>query len=140
MTTGTGSAAETASSQLVEGDLGRVELTSLPLPPHVRVESATYTFSGSVFLLYRTDDDPAAQDWFHVGIAADDGSGFRELYAGPIPQKPSANGIRHMPFTDNRRVLLGDYVLEATPDLDTATSAVLVDVDYPWGLVADPLT
>lgn len=135
----TDTTAET-DTETVEGDLGRVELATLPLPAHVRPESATYTFSGSVFVLYRTDEDPVGQDWFHAAIVADDGSGFREIFAGPVPRKPSANGIRHMPFTDNRRVLLGDHVLEATPDLDSATSARLVDVEYPWGLDADPLT
>src|SRR5699024_11373960 len=48
-------------------------------------------------------------------------------------------GIRHMMFRDSRRVLLGDYVLECSPDLDSCTSAVLVDVDYPWQLEDNPL-
>jgi hypothetical protein len=45
-----------------------------------------------------------------------------------------------MPFADGRRVLLGDHVLEAAPDLDSATATELVDVAYPWGLDSDPLT
>lgn len=131
---------EIDAPQMVEGDLGRVAIHTVPLPSHIRPESATYTFSGSVFVFYREDDDPVGQDWYHAAIVADDGSGFREIFSGPIPQKPSANGIRHMPFADNRRVLLGDHVLEATPDLDTATSVRLVDVEFPWGLDSDPLT
>src|SRR6185437_13374794 len=67
-------------------------------------------------------------------------SGFTEIFSGPIRRLPTANGIRHMPFADNRRMLLGDYVLECTGSFDTATEAELVPVEYPWNLTSDPLT
>lgn len=121
-----------------DSPFGRIELTSVPLPDGVQLWSATYTPSGRVFVLYRRSGD--ADDGFRVAIVGDDGTGFREIFAGPIPQSPTANGIRHMPFSDNRRVLLGDYVLEATPDLDAATSVDLLPVEYPWELTSDPLT
>ena len=129
----------TQQPELRDGSLGRIRLSTIPLPDGVLAPTATYTPSGAVFVLYRTADAPET-DWFHAAIVAGDGTGFREIFSGRIPESPTANGIRHMPFSDNRRMLLGDYVLEATPDLDTATSVELVGVEYPWGLTSDPLT
>jgi hypothetical protein len=124
--------------KLTTREFGVIEVFDVPVPPHVRVFSATYTVSAKVFLLYRTDADPADKDFYRAAIAEDDGTGFREIFAGRIPQSATANGIRHMPFADNRRMLLGDYVLEADPDLDSCTTAELAHVEYPWGLAADP--
>src|SRR5699024_4461340 len=123
---------------MIESELGRIEISDIPLPAEVRDATATYTSSGTVFLLYRTETDPE-EDWYHAAVVNDDGSSFRRIFSGTIPQQATANGIRHMVFRDNRRVLLGDYVLECSPDLDSCTSAALVDVDYPWGLEDNPL-
>ncbi|WP_374975664.1 hypothetical protein ACEYYH_17960 [Microbacterium trichothecenolyticum] len=123
--------------KLATDEFGAIEVFTVPVPEHVRVLSATYTFSGRVFLLHRNVEDPVDDHWYRVAIVDDDGTGFREIFAGRIPQSPTANGIRHMPFADNRRVLLGDYVLEAVPDLDSCVSAELIGVEYPWGLAAD---
>lgn len=136
----TRTSAETTKTDVRESSLGRIEIGTLPLPDSVRAPSATYLPSGKVFVLYRTEADPDDADWYRAAIVDDDGTGFREIFSGSIPQKATANGIRHMPFADNRRILLGDYVLEASPDLDTATSVDLVAVDYPWGLTGDELT
>ncbi|SEB08533.1 hypothetical protein [Leifsonia sp. 21MFCrub1.1] len=140
MTTTASSAPDPLARERVDGSLGRIQISNVPLPDHVRSPSATYLPSGKVFVLYRTDEHDAAEDWYHAAVVEDDGSGFTDVFSGRIPQKPTANGVRHMPFADNRRVLLGDYVLETSPDLDTATAATLVDVEYPWGLASDPLT
>ncbi|WP_415853293.1 hypothetical protein [Sinomonas sp. G460-2] len=121
-------------------DFGRIEVTDVPLPDHLRDVTATYTFSGKVFVLYRTDEHPRSEDWYHAAVLNDDGTDFTNIFSGPIPEHPKANGIRHMPFADNRRVLLGDYVLECSPDIDTCTRAELVAVEYPWGLEQDPMT
>ncbi|MGN6426457.1 MAG: gluconokinase [Leifsonia sp.] len=124
--------------ELVDPSLGRIRITTVPLPGHVRVPSAAYLPSGRMFVLFRTEGDPA--DWWRAAVVDDDGSGFREVFAGPIPQKPTANGIRHLPFSDGRRILLGDHVLEAAPDFDRARAAELIPVEYPWALTEDPLT
>ncbi|MFP3466493.1 hypothetical protein [Leifsonia sp. SIMBA_070] len=121
-----------------DSPFGRVELTTVPLPDGARASSATYLPSGEVFVLFHCADDP--EGWFRIAVVGDDGARFREIFSGSIPQSPTANGIRHMPFSDSRRVLLGDYVLEATPDLRTATTVELVPVEYPWRLTSDPLT
>jgi hypothetical protein len=128
----------TAESETIGGSLGRIDITTVPLPAAVRSPSATYTAGGKVFVLHRDEGDP--HDWYRAAIVEDDGTGFTEIFSGPIPLLPTANGIRHMPFSDDRRMLLGDYVLECSEPFGTATSAELLPVRYPWDLTADPLT
>lgn len=126
--------------KLTTDEFGDIELATVPVPDGVRVLSATYTTSGRVFVFYRTDDDPHVDDWYNAAVVDDDGQSFTNLFSGSIPQRPTANGIRHMPFADNSRVLLGDYVLECSPSIDACERAALVEVEYPWGLADDPLT
>ncbi len=121
--------------------LGRVEVTTLPLPAFAREVRATYTYSGKVLVQYRRDDDPAVhKDYFHFAVVNDDGSDFRDIFSGAIPQEKKANGIRHMMFADNKRILLGDYVLECEPDIDHCRQSRLVPVQYPWRAKLDPRT
>ncbi|MGO4595087.1 hypothetical protein AB4Z18_14825 [Leifsonia sp. 2TAF2] len=138
MTEGALAAIDERDTETRDSAFGRIELSTVPLPDGVQLSSATYLPSGDVFVLFRRPGDH--DDWFRVGIVHDDGTEFREIFSGAIPQSPTANGIRHMPFSDGRRVLLGDYVLEATPDLGTATTVELLRVEYPWELTSDPLT
>ncbi|WP_415854475.1 hypothetical protein [Sinomonas sp. G460-2] len=126
--------------KITSDDFGRIDVSDVPLPDNLCDASATYTYSGKVFVLYRSDQDPYGEDWYHAAVVDDDGTDFTNIFSGQIPQHAKANGIRHMPFADNRRLLLGDYVLECSPDIDTCTNAELVAVEYPWGLEEDPLT
>jgi len=123
---------------------GRVEVSTIPMPDLVRELTATYTFSGTVLVSFKKDDDPASKpdekDFWNIAVVNDDGSDFRVIFSGPIPQHPKANGIRFMVYPDNRRVLLGDYVLECDPDIDTCQHAKLVPVKYPWQYEQDPRT
>jgi hypothetical protein len=130
----------TTDREAMSESLGRIDVRTVPLPANVLSPSATYTVSGKVFVLYRAAGDPIDRDWYRAAIVEDDGSGFTEIFSGPILQQRTANGIRHMPFSDDRRMLLGDYVLECAEPLGTATSAELVPVRYPWDLTSDPLT
>jgi hypothetical protein len=130
----------TKGTRLTTEEFGRIEVDTVPLPEDALDTYATYTPSGRIFLLYRRVHDPAEAQIFHAATIEDDGSGYRHVFSGPIAQHPRANGIRAMMFPDNRRVLLGDYVLECEPGLDTATSARLVDVHYPWRQEEDPGT
>lgn len=118
--------------------LGKVEVSTVQLPEFAKSPSATYTFSGSVLVFYQQDDDPLDKDYYHIAVANDESCEFREIFSGVISQRKKANGIRHMPFADNKRVLLGDYVLECDPDIDNCQQAVLVPVKYPWLLPLDP--
>lgn len=123
-----------------ESGLGRLEVSTIPLPEYVKAVSATYTYSGTVLILYKKEDDSQEKDYYNIAVLNDNGSDFRTIFSGLIPQHKKANGIRHMPFTDNKRVLLGDYVLECQPDIDTCNKAELVPVEYPWEIKDDPRT
>lgn len=128
------------SLRLDTEEFGRIQVDTVPLPHDALDTYATYTPSGKIFLLYRRDEDPAELEIFHAAVIDDDGSGYHPVFSGPIPQHPRANGIRAMIFPDNQRVLLGDYVLECEPDIDSAVSTRLVDVRYPWDQERDPRT
>lgn len=121
-------------------EFGRLEVSAIPLPSYAKGFRATYTFSGTILLHYERSDDPDEKDYFHFAVMNDDGSGFRTIFSGVIPEHERANGIRHMVFADNKRILLGDYVLECSPDIDTCEESTLVPVEYPWQLLEDPLT
>ena len=51
-------------------------------------------------------------NFMYFGIMSDDGSNFKELYGGEYIITDKSNGIRVIPFRDNKRVYLGDYVFE----------------------------
>jgi len=118
--------------------IGRVQVSTIPLPEEVKLVSGTYTYSGKVLLTYKREEDANERDYYRIAVLDDDGSNFRDIFTGVIPQKPKANGIRFMPYQDNKRVLLGDYVLECSPDIDNCEEARLIPVIYPSHLVDDP--
>ncbi|MDR0708909.1 MAG: hypothetical protein LBF77_02450 [Spirochaetaceae bacterium] len=121
-----------------QNGLGRIEVKTLLLPDGVQPVSATYTHSGTVLLAYRTGGDPVDADYQNIAVLNDDGAGFRNIFSGVIRQHPKANGIRYMVFADNKRILLGDYILECFPNIDSCEAAKLVPVEYPQELVDDP--
>ena len=111
-------------------EFGRIEVFSVPLPESLGSDvTGTYTCSGRVLVAVREPDK--GKDWYRVFTIEDDETGICELFSGEIPQKPGANGIRWMCYADNRRVLLGDYVLECSPDLDHCENSRLINVVFP---------
>lgn len=119
--------------------LGRIEMATVPFPVETSDLIGTYTFSGRVLAAYRTPEDhKAGRDYYHIVTINDDGTDMREVFTGMIPEHPTANGIRWMCFSDNRRVHLGDYILEATPSLDQPESSSLYPVEYPESLLKYP--
>ena len=42
----------------------------------------------------------------------DDGKNLHNIYNGELPQAKGSNGARIMPYADNKRLLIGDYVIE----------------------------
>lgn len=111
---------------------GRVDVTTLPVPAYVSGRyNGTFTFSGSVLVTYQEAGDAGKQDFYRLAVVQAEGSGFRPIFSGEIPQKPGANGIRFMCFQDNKRILLGDYVLECMPNIDGCTQAELIPLVYP---------
>ena len=115
--------------------LGNMAIFSVPLPEGTRDVNGTYTPSGRVLIADRKSRE---QDDYTVYTLNDDGSVVRKIFDGAIPQQRTANGIRWMCFSDNRRVLLGDYVLECEKNLDTEGQALLIPVVYPEPLMAYP--
>src|SRR6476659_5414647 len=120
--------------------IGSFEVTSVPLPSFAREITATYTCSGKVLVFFKKTDDPNEKDYWNIAVVNDDGSDFKPIFSGVIKEHKKANGLRHMPFQDNKRVLLGDYVLECYPDIDNCERSELVPVKYPWLLHLDPRT
>lgn len=98
-------------------EFGRIEVRDIPLPWESEDISGTYTYSGRVLVSCGTAKEHEGKDWYHVVTLNDDGTDVREVFDGEIPQLPGANGIRWMCFADNKRILLGDYVLECGPDI-----------------------
>ena len=118
--------------------IGSIEVKTVPLPDGFLLNDGTYTASGRVLVNGRYASDPDEKDYYRVFTLNDDGTDICEIYAGVIPQKPNANGIRWMCFTDNRRILLGDYVIECEPDLDHCEKANLVPLVYPEEILKTP--
>ncbi|WP_313440887.1 hypothetical protein [Novosphingobium sp.] len=110
--------------------VGRVEVATLPFAKGEQLASATYTPSGRVLVAYQSSSDGDPRDLVLVTMK-DDGSDLRPLFAGRIPDRPKDNGIRYMVFADDRRVFLGDFVLECEAALETCGSAKLIPVAYP---------
>ena len=122
------------------GGLGRIEVTRIPLPEFVKNAMGTYTYSGKVNVIYVTENDPKVDDYYNIAVLNDDGSDFKVVFSGVIKRVKRSNGIRVMPYQDNKRVLLGDYVLEYSPDIDNCEKTELVPVEYPISIMDDPNT
>lgn len=116
--------------------IGRVQVCTVPMPDHLHVHNATYTYSGKVLVSYTLEHDPA--DYYHIAVVNDDGTGLKEIFAGHIPTLEKSNGIRYMPYQDNQRILLGDYVLECKPNIDECVRTELVPVVYPPIITENP--
>lgn len=118
-------------------EFGRIEVSDIPLPEGFDMDvNGTYTYAGRVLVAVRKREKD--RDWYQVFTMEDDGTKVCELFDGIIREKKGANGIRWMCYADNKRILLGDYVLECTPDLDHCTSSKLVDVVLPEEVAAIP--
>lgn len=124
-------------SETIHDGMGRIEVSSIPLPETVKLHNGTYTYSGKVLIAYRTEKDMHIEDFYNLAVLDDEGTNLQVIFSDVIPTKPKANGIRFMPFQDNKRVLLGDYVLECTPDIDSCITANLIPVVYPASISDD---
>lgn len=117
-------AAESAST------VGRFEVRTVPFAPEIIFRTATYTPSGKVLVRYTRD---RSEDPRQVNLATmdDDGRNMRPFFSAKLPVRPKDNGIRFMVFADNKRVFLGDFVLECATSLESCKNPALVPVDYP---------
>jgi hypothetical protein len=123
-TAGTATVTRTSSS------IGRYEIYTVPFDPALQVRSATYTPSGKVLVSYAKD---ALQPRRQIELATmdDDGRNMRPFFSQALPERPKDNGIRFMVFADNRRIFLGDFIVECATSLETCSKPVLVPVEYP---------
>jgi len=112
-------------------DFGRIEVRNISLPEEMEDIFGTYTCSGRVLISYHTSKDPDVSDWYNVAGIDEDGTNLRKVFSGVIPRIEGANGVRWMCFSDNRRILLGDYIMECDPDMDHCEKAELERVIYP---------
>lgn len=110
--------------------VGRIEVSSIPFNPALHVQTGTYTPSGSLLVSYA---DAPGGDRRAIKLATmnDDGTAMRTLFSGRVPDRPKDNGIRFMVFPDNKRVFMGDFVLECSAPLERCEDAKLVPVAYP---------
>lgn len=117
--------------------IGKYEVRTVPMPAGVKVRSGTFTPSGKVLVSFSRDD---SGDRRQVQLATmdADGANFRPFYAGVIPERPKDNGIRFMVFSDNRRIFLGDFVLECATSLETCANPALIPVTYPKEVAGGP--
>lgn len=107
----------------------KIRVYTLPLPEEMRdVTHATFTATGSVLCDWHKPDDE--KDMIRLSVCDKDGNSLRHIFAQVIPQRPDANGIRFMCFSDGKRVLLGDWVLECEPSIDKCESTQLLPVIY----------
>jgi hypothetical protein len=68
----------------------------------------------------------------------EDGTNLKQLWGGEWKAYYQSNGIRLMPFDDNKKILTGDYVLECSPNIDQCDSSQLLPVIYPSEAVKLP--
>ncbi|MBR6322874.1 MAG: hypothetical protein IKR59_08395, partial [Lachnospiraceae bacterium] len=122
--------------QIYSEEFGNVLVRELPLPEGVDPKFTTYTPSGRVSCTYRLKDDPA--DYLRIMTLNDDGTDANPVWEGEFKLIYQSNGFRYMPFTDNKRAYIGDYILECTPDCDHTEHAEMIPIRYPEALIKSP--
>jgi hypothetical protein len=103
-------------------------ITTVNIPEGITYDShAIYSKKGRILFTYKKDDDNKT----YIGVMDEDGSNLNTLWSGEWKPYYQSNGLRLMPFDDNKKILTGDYVLECTPDIDNCLSSTLYPVIYP---------
>ena len=103
-------------------------INTVPIPEGIIHDShAIYSKSGNILLIYKKEND----NNLYIGVMEEDGSNLKQLWGGEWKAYYQSNGVRLMPFDDNKKILTGDYVLECTPNIDECESSKLLPVIYP---------
>ena len=89
---------------------------------------------GHILFTYKKENNNKT----YIGIIDENGSNLKELWNGEWQNYYKSNGIRLMPFDDNKKILTGDYVLECFPDIDNCLNSTLLPVIYPSEAVNMP--
>jgi hypothetical protein len=129
LTTGM-AAAQADSLRTADSVISRTVVTTIPVDPSLQVRSATYTPSGKVLVAYTKGTTDHLR---HIDLAVmdDDGRNFRPFFSQQIPPREKDNGIRFMVFPDNKRIFLGDFIIECASLLETCDRPELLPVAYP---------
>ena len=103
-------------------------INTVKIPEGITYDShAIFSRAGKILLTYTIEDD----DKTYIGVMDEDGSNLQNLWAGEWKSLYQSNGIRLMPFEDNKKILTGDYILECFPNIDQCLSSKLYPVIYP---------
>ena len=116
------------------------KLSTISLPNDIKIDDGHYLFDGNIFICYKRDNN---KNFTYFGVISDDGSNFKELYGAEFNVSTKANGIRLIPFRDNKRVYLGDFIFEcsdSTKTLSSCDKGVLIPVYYPDAVVNNRYT
>ena len=104
-------------------------INSVKLPDGIKyVGHAIYSKTGKIIFAYKKENDDGNT---YFGVMDDDGTNLKQLWGGEWKEYYKSNGIRLMPFDDNKKILTGDYVLECSPNIDQCDSSKLLPVIYP---------
>lgn len=122
--------------EINSAEFGRIRVSQIPMPEGVNPGFTTYTPSGRVIVQYDLPSDP--KGYTHIISMEDDGTDVHEIFYGDITPIYRSNGFRYMPFNDNKRAYIGDWILECEPDCDHAETSRLVPIHYPDELVNTP--
>lgn len=110
--------------------MGRVEISTIPFNSDLTVKSATYTPSGKVLVSY-TDRNTHNPRYVKLAVMDDDGKNLRPFFSQQLPVREKDNGVRFMVFSDNKRIFLGDFIIECVPNIDACARSTLYPVEYP---------
>src|SRR3546814_18129122 len=66
-----------------------------------------------------------------LAVMNDDGTNLHTFFSQKVPAREKDNGIRFMVFPDNRRIFLGDFIVECATMLDHCENPALLPVQYP---------
>lgn len=110
--------------------IGRYDISTIPFDPKLDLRSATFAPSGKVLVAY-TKDRSADRRQVNLAVMDVNGRNMRTFFSGAIPAREKDNGIRFMVFPDNKRIFLGDFVLECSKTLDLCNDPALLPVHYP---------
>ena len=117
----------------------KTSLSNIPLPEDIQIDDGHYMFDGNIFICYKR----STTNFTYFGVISDEGKNFKELYGEEFIVTDKANGIRLIPFRDNKRIYLGDFVFECNDTNKTISECekgVLIPVIYPEIVVKNPYT
>ena len=109
------------------------EISTVKIPSDILLYFAHYLPNGDIFLIYFNNTKYPNNTCF--GTISDNGENFNEILCVNYTDAYKSNGKRGLPFSDNKKVLIGDYILECTEELSKCKDGKLILIEYPTQLV-----